>query len=143
MNSAAFLDALRVKHNLPSDNQLAKFLEMPRERISMYRTGKREFDASTCIVIAFWLEEPPGYVLASIEAARAKRTKIREVWTLIAQQAKKASAAALVCVITALLSASPAGVSQAKGVSDAAALTIYTLYAVGAGARVRVSRETL
>ena len=136
MNSADFLDELKIELELKTDYQLGKELDISHSRISMYRTGKREFDVLTCVAVADVLALPMQYVMAEIEAARAKNPKVREVWQIVAHLAKKAQAAALVMAITSLLNLSPAGVSQAKDVSEAAPLTIYTLYA-----RVRMYRR--
>ncbi|KKN49729.1 hypothetical protein LCGC14_0639790 [marine sediment metagenome] len=122
MDSVEFLDAVRVRHGLSSDNKLAVFLNINRGRVSLYRTRARKLDPKACHKVAAALEVTPDFVMASVQAERATCKKDRIVWTRLARLAKKAQAAALLVGITALLSASPDALGQTKGSSDAAAL---------------------
>ena len=122
MDSVEFLDAVRARHGLSSDNKLAVFLNINRGRVSLYRTRSRKLDPKACHKVAAALEVTPEFVMASVQAERATRKKDRLVWMRLARLAKKAQAAALLIAITALLNLSPAGVSQAKGLSGAAAV---------------------
>lgn len=94
MDSIKFLDAVRARHNLSSDNKLAVFLDIDRPRVSLYRTGKRKLDPKACRKVAAALSVPVGYVLAMIQAERAKRTEDRREWEWLAKLAKKSKAAA-------------------------------------------------
>jgi plasmid maintenance system antidote protein VapI len=96
MDSIAFLDAVRQRHQLPSDNKLAQFLHIPQGRITSYRTGRRKLDPDACIKVAKALELPPEHVLASIAAERAKRTEHRRIWERLAKIAKQAHVLAVV-----------------------------------------------
>lgn len=96
MRSVEFLDAVRARHRIPSDVKLAKFLDLEQGRISLYRTGRRTLDPETCIAVAGALELPPEYVLASVQAERAKRSEHRRIWERLAELAKRSNAAALV-----------------------------------------------
>ena len=98
MNSAEFLDAVREKHGLTSDYQVAKKLEIPLSSISMYRTHRRQFDDWVSIKVAGSLGWDPGFVMASIQAERAKRTEDREVWQRVAELVKVASVASVLAL---------------------------------------------
>lgn len=93
MNTPGFLDAVRDRHGLTSDNKLAVFLDMNRGLLSAYRTGRRTLSPADARLIAAVLDVDAGYVMASIQAERAKRTEDREVWVHVAQLVKKANAA--------------------------------------------------
>lgn len=99
MNSVDFLDAVRERHGLPSDRKLGQFLDINGGRISLYRTGKRKLDPVACEKVANALGVDAGYVMAAVQAERAKRSTEREVWLRLAQLAKKSQAAALATVL--------------------------------------------
>ncbi len=93
MNSVAFLDAVRDRHGLDSDNKLAAFLDINRGRVSLYRTGARTLAPVDCHKVARALDARPEYVLACVQAERAKRSEDRAAWNRLAMLAKKAGAA--------------------------------------------------
>lgn len=99
MNSADFLDALKHKNEWPTDYRLGKELGIAQARISMYRTGKRQFDEAACRKVAKSLDVPAGYVLASVQAERAKCTEDRAEWEWLAHLAKKSKAAAALVLV--------------------------------------------
>lgn len=101
MDSVQFLDAVRERHNIPSDNKLAQFLNLPQGRVASYRTGRRKLDQDACIRVAEALELPPEHVFAAIQAERAKRTEHRRVWERLAKLAKTAHVLAVVGVVGA------------------------------------------
>jgi DNA-binding transcriptional regulator YdaS (Cro superfamily) len=111
MDSVEFLDAVRARHGIPSDNKLAKHLGLPEPRISLIRTRTRKLDPAACIAVASALDVPAEYVLASVQAERAKRTEYRKIWERLAELAKSgaASLAAIAIMSPALLSAVDAG----------------------------------
>lgn len=95
MNSAEFLDRVRAEHGLTSDYQVGKKFQIPLSSISMYRTGKRQFDDAAAIKIAAALDEQPLYVIASVNAVRAKRSEVRDVWDYLAEVGKSIRAASV------------------------------------------------
>ncbi len=144
MNSVQFLDAVRARHKIPSDRKLAKFLKMPQARVSAVRTGARKVDPDMAIKVAGALDFSAEYVLAEIQAERARKTRHAVIWKRLARLAKKAQAAALLIAITGLLNLSPAGVSQAKGVSEAAPLNdLYIIRIRRRGKGKGTSRNTV
>lgn len=99
MNSVEFIDAVRERHGLTSDNKLAAYLDIDRGRISMYRRRARKLDPIACHKVAEALDESPEFVMACIQAERAKRTEDRVVWQRLAQLAKKSAAAAILLAL--------------------------------------------
>lgn len=95
MNSKQFLKQVQARHDLHSQYALAKKLGMSQSRVSMYMRGEREFDEQTCLKVSALLDEGPQYVLASIQAERAKSSELKGVWNALAALAKKQKAAAV------------------------------------------------
>ena len=102
MNSAQFLDKVKARHALTSDYQVAKYLGLSPNRISMYRRGKREFDELTCMKVAHALDEHALYVMASIQGERAKDSEVKRVWLECAKIGKKAKAFVLSILIAVI-----------------------------------------
>jgi predicted transcriptional regulator len=96
--TAEFLDDLRRVHNLESDYQVAKLLQMHRQAISRYRQEKGTFDDQVAIRIAELLKVEPGYVLACMHAQRANEAGQRKVWERIAKRLATAAMALLAAV---------------------------------------------
>jgi len=96
MHTVAFLDAVRAKHGLDSDNKLARLLHVDRTRISAYRNGRRTLDPEACVAVAAALELPPEHVFAAVQAERAKRSDHRRIWERLARLAKQAHVLAVV-----------------------------------------------
>ncbi len=60
-STVQFLDAVRVRHGLTSDYQLAKFLRARQQTISRYRNGQSMMDEAMCLKIAAALSlDDPG-----------------------------------------------------------------------------------
>ncbi len=93
MNSAKFLDAIKKKHGIQTDYSLGRILEISQSRISSYRTGRREFDEDTCVLVAIELDEPMEYVIAEIQAVRAARSNHTAAWRRLGRLAKKGKTA--------------------------------------------------
>jgi len=94
VNSAKFLDAIKKKHGIQTDYRLGRILEISQSRISSYRTGRREFDEDTCVLVAIELGEPVEYVMDEIQAVRAMRSKHTAAWRCLARLARKGKTAA-------------------------------------------------
>lgn len=117
MNSIEFLDAVRETHGLDSDNKLADLLEINRGKLSAYRTGTRKLAPVDCRKIAKALDVPSAYVLAEIQAERAKEPEDRADWKMLAGLAKKGKAAVVGAVAIIGLSTSPIQDASAAAVS--------------------------
>ncbi len=116
MKTVDFLDAVKLRHKLTSDYQLAKLLRWTSQRISIYRAGRRELDDDACLQIAAALELPAPYVMACIAAARAKSAESKRAWEKAARLLKSGTAA-VVLAAAMLLSQNAPSASNAQ-VSD-------------------------
>ncbi|HYC45363.1 MAG TPA: hypothetical protein VED01_07725 [Burkholderiales bacterium] len=101
-----FLDAVRARHGIRSDYQLAKFLGTTQPLVSAYRTGRARMGEDMCLKVAAALDLPAGYVLAVNAAERAKRTEVRKAWQGVA---RKLAGAALGFIAAWLLAPELAG----------------------------------
>ena len=132
MKSVDFLDAVRDRHGIPSDNKTAKFLDIPQGTIAGIRTGRRKFTGHECQKIAQALDLPDGYVLARIEAERSPDPGLRKVWIRVAESvlasAKKGHAAGLALLaVGALCTGSNAEASPSHASSQGAAAGLYIM----------------
>jgi Phage related protein/Helix-turn-helix len=80
-----FLDAVKAKHNLPSDYALAKILGITRSGVSKFRVGKDYLGEDTAIKVAELLDLDPGYVMVCIASERAKNPQVKAAWKYTAQ----------------------------------------------------------
>lgn len=118
MKTVEFLDAVRDAHGLDSDNKLAAFLDMNRGKLSQYRTGSRTLSPPDCRLIADALDVKAAYVLAEIQAERAKDPADQAEWKWLAGLAKKGKAAAIGMLAIIIASNSVSEKSEAaQGVS--------------------------
>lgn len=99
MNSIDFLDAAQAALGVDSDNKLATALDVPRDRISKVRTGARKIDDVLAEKIAIALDQPVLYVMAAVQAERAKRSKYREIWRALSERVKNGQAAAWLALV--------------------------------------------
>lgn len=97
--TADFLDALRVKLNLPSDGRLAVYFGMQRQHLSKYRTLGHTFDDAMSLRVADILELDPAYVLACMHHQRAKQAEVKQVWERLAKRLAVAAAVMGVAVL--------------------------------------------
>jgi transcriptional regulator with XRE-family HTH domain len=80
MNTNDYLDAVRVKRDLPSDYAAAKLLGITRQTISGYRNGGKQFDDAIACRVAEVLGIHPGLVMLDMHRERAKTPQERSVW---------------------------------------------------------------
>lgn len=142
MKTVDFLDAVKARHNLPSDYAAAKFLELTQAQVSRYRTGRDYFGDEVALRVAEHLAMPPAYVLACVHAERASTAQLRSIWTKIATNAKKASSKAGTAAACGILSVAFSGGPDAwnpdehgaksPSLISRAALTLYTSWKVSA-----------
>ena len=91
--TADFLDDLRGRLGLSSDNKLALHLGMKRAQLGRYRTRRETFSDETALRFAALLKIEPDYMMACMAAQRAKTPETRSAWERIA--AKVAAAVVL------------------------------------------------
>ena len=102
-SSLQLLDAIKKRHKLTSDYQLAKILGVTTQRISHYRAGRRRaFSEETALRVAELLQVAPGYVLAIGAGERAKEESVRKAWEKAAKTLAGTAVALLVgCTVIA------------------------------------------
>lgn len=111
-----YLDAVRQRLNLPSDNQLALHWKISPQRVYQYRAGRSEFSDDRAIEVAEILGIPPEKVLFEIQAERARKTGNTRVSAILEDVLQR-----LVGIAAALCIAVLSGLSFAP--SDAVAST--------------------
>lgn len=74
------VDAARSSTGSTTDYKLAQALEIPTQRISDYRSGKRIPDAYACTRLAQALKRDPLEIIAMVEANSAKNEAQRAFW---------------------------------------------------------------
>lgn len=75
MKPTEYLDAAKEKLGINSDYELAKRMEISRQRISAYRAGTEWPDVAALLHLAIILEIDPGEIIADIEAQHTKDQK--------------------------------------------------------------------
>ncbi len=83
-NTIKLLDEAKAATSCETDYQLAKYLGWKIGTVSMYRTGKRNFDDDAAARIAEILGREPGEVMALCAAERAKTEAGRSRWLRVA-----------------------------------------------------------
>lgn len=102
LNTNQFLNKVAQRHDLQSDYQIAKKIQVSRQQISLYRKGAT-FGDNVAIRVAALLDMDPAYVLACTAAERSKEQATKDAWERAAK--RLATAATLLLVVT--LSATP------------------------------------
>lgn len=85
-STAALLDAIRRRHKLPSDYQLARMMGWTTQQVSNYRAGRRQLGDDVALAVAKALDLDPGYVLAIVAAERAASAPVRAAWRTVAER---------------------------------------------------------
>lgn len=78
------LDAVKLRHRLTSDYQLAKFLAISRQRVSKYMAGEVTLGDDAAIRVADVLQLDRGRVLAIVAAERAQSDQAKKEWLKLA-----------------------------------------------------------
>lgn len=82
-----YLNEAKERLGIESDYKLAKWLELPRETVSGYRTGRRTIDDYAAVKIAEALNVPPIQIIAAANAEREKDDRKRSFWEQMARGA--------------------------------------------------------
>jgi hypothetical protein len=106
MKTVDFLDAVKTRHDLPSDYALAAFMEVSKQKISSYRSGHTLGD-DVAVKVAELLDMAPGYVLACVHAERSTDATLAKVWLSLAKAAKKGTGAAAAVILSVTFSGGP------------------------------------
>jgi transcriptional regulator with XRE-family HTH domain len=83
---AELLDAIRERHNLPSDYAVAKTMGVPRQLVSRWRQGHGGMSDDHAARVAELLGLDPGHVLARLYAERATSDHARSLWLDLARR---------------------------------------------------------
>lgn len=113
MKTVDFLDAVKARHNLPSDYALAKFMGLTQSQISRYRNKPEYFGDAVALKVAELLDLPADYVLACSHAERATDAEISKVWAGMAEKLKKTSATTAALAFAILFTGDPDGGAMA------------------------------
>ena len=85
-----YLDAVRAKHDIASDSQLAQLLDVSRATVSAWRKGYSLFDDVHSARIADLLGLHPCHMLACVHALKEKdNPEIYKMWVDVARQYEK------------------------------------------------------
>lgn len=76
-----YLDAVKAKHGLTSDYQLAKLLGIRQSTISGYRAERSHLDDLMALKVAELLSIDPMEIIAAANVERAKTAETKRVWT--------------------------------------------------------------
>jgi transcriptional regulator with XRE-family HTH domain len=130
------LDLARSANDLPSDYKLAQALDLGRQSISNYRTGRNLPDPEVCRRLAYLAKLDPDYVLCCVESARTTDEKTSAQWTRIAARLQAGAGAAAAVILSALFLSSPEPANAmdkgtaAVWVSSDGRLPVYTSWQV-------------
>lgn len=80
MKSEKYLDAIMTKLGKKRDKDLAVWLEMSPQMMSMIRKGERFLDNNQCLKIALELDIEPWKVIMAADTDRAEKTGQRSLW---------------------------------------------------------------
>ncbi|EGK72439.1 hypothetical protein METUNv1_01204 [Methyloversatilis universalis FAM5] len=111
---------------IESDYALAKALEMSRQAISHYRTGRSQLDVEGAFRIAEVLGKDPAAIIAAVEAERATKPEAREAWIQRLKQLGGVAASVVFVMFGAL--PAPADAAGAQHEDDAAVLPYSVIF---------------
>ena len=84
MTPSQYLDAIKKRHKIESDYELAQVLGVTRQTISYHRSNKTTLDNLMCARVAQQLDIDPLHVIADQEQQRAKTPDIAAFWRKLA-----------------------------------------------------------
>lgn len=128
MKSIQLIDAVKDRHGIASDNQLANFLGIPRGHVALIRTGRRKLSADQILLVADALDECPEYIAACIQAERATKDRHRALWMRAAATLKKHGTAAPLMALLATSAWIAASNSPGQAFEAAALLPGLNIY---------------
>ena len=82
MDSYSFIQAVKTKLDLPSDNQAAAKIGITRSAISNHKSGRcKTLSDEQCIKVAEILGLPAEAILADQHAEAAKTPELKKLWS--------------------------------------------------------------
>ncbi len=79
-----FLNAVKTRHNIQRDADLARLLEITPPAIASYKKGHSSLSDENAYKVALLLGISPEYTMACANAERAQNEKVKFVWTRLA-----------------------------------------------------------
>lgn len=131
---ARFFDKIKKKHNIPNNNQLAKFLGMSQNMVHRISEGMSVPGDETCVKIARVTGYSPAYVIALAHKSAAKQQEVTEAWSDILKLVPKGLAAAF--FLTAAILLTNPGKSAASQMVDGRDSIVKSVYII----RLNMSR---
>lgn len=98
------LDAIKAKHNIPSDYKLAMYLEVSQGTVQNWRHGRSLPDQKAVTRIALELGLDPDVLLLQVESQRAATDYAKAAWLRIAQRLQAAGVHVGLLMIAAMVS---------------------------------------
>lgn len=82
-SSREWIELLKKEKGYENNNEAAAFLDVPKQSVSQWCTGKNEMDAMSAMKIGLAINVNPLFVIASTNWHKAKGEKRRK-WELMA-----------------------------------------------------------
>lgn len=79
-STTEWLDAAKLRLDLPSDYALAKAFGVSRQAISLWRSGRQPLPDEMCLRVAEVVDADPFEVIASVRIERTNESEKRAVW---------------------------------------------------------------
>ena len=108
MKTSELLDAVKNANGICSDYALAKLLNLPKQRISAYYSGKEAPNEFVCLQIAKAIGRDYAEVQAAVRIEAEKDESRREVWRDYFKSISRQAAATALSLLFVILSSTPA-----------------------------------
>jgi transcriptional regulator with XRE-family HTH domain len=122
-DTRTLLAAVKERHGLTSDYQLAKFLHISKQRVSKYMAGDVTLGDDAALIVADALGIERGRALAIVSAERAQSEQAKKEWL------KLAAAVAGVAIVMIFAPDQLALLPAASDTANGAALYIMSSFA--------------
>ena len=87
------LDRIKTQLSISSDYKLAQALEISKNAVTNYRSGRSHPNDDVALKIAALLDEDAGRIAACLHAERAQSDQARELWEKVAMRLQGSCAA--------------------------------------------------
>ncbi len=89
MTVIELIDKAKKKQGLDTDNKLAIAMNLARQHVSNWRTGKAAPEAHAAVLLARLVDMPPMVAIAVCELSREKDPRKRRDWFKVISDIKK------------------------------------------------------
>lgn len=80
------LERVKAQQGLKSDYMVGKVCGINQQTVSNWRTGRSFPDEKMCLILAEAASIDPGFLVASMQAQRAKDETARAIWLQVAER---------------------------------------------------------